>query len=564
MAIKEHWRKKADNLKINPRDFFKTFRPFLSTKGHKGDIEIHLRTDGDVVEKDQSRVADLFADYFAIIADGIGGDKSKLDSPEDFQDHPSVAAIANNIRNKQQYDIEPISNAHVERTLEKLNERKATGYDGISPKIMKIGAAQLSSSLAILFNLCINNRKWPSQWKRGEWIPTFKRDDAQAINNYRPITVLPCVDKVFEQLLGKQISDKFESQLADCQSAYRKYRSCETTLVGLVEDWKKSKDEGMSVGILSTDMSKAFDSVHQPLLLSKLKFVGILSTDMSKAFDSVHQPLLLSKLKSYGFNDSFVNMLNSYHSDRYNRVRLGSSVSSGWKSVVRGCPQGSSLGPRIWNIFQNDLVYNIDANISMYADDHQIYQTGKGISIVHTKLEESASSATDWYENNLLEGNLKKYQTMFIQNKYGHKEQFCCTEHNTNLNLNGKIIRTSDSLKILGVTIDNKLNFNEHINDVCNKASQRVGVIMRLRNLIPTTAKLVLLKSAILPYLTYCRLVWHFCTASDTRRLERIQEIGLRAVYKDTKSSYHQLLNRANFPTLLNRRLQDLVIHATV
>ena len=78
--------------------------------------------------------------------------------------------------------------------------------------------------------------------------------------------------------------------------------------------------------------------------------IGILSTDMSKAFDLVHRPLLLSKLKSYGFNDSFVNMLNSYLSDRYNRVRLGSSVTSGWKSVVRGCPQGSSLGPLIWNM----------------------------------------------------------------------------------------------------------------------------------------------------------------------------------------------------------------------
>ena len=247
-------------------------------------------------------------------------------------------------------------------------------------------------------------------------------------------------------------------------------------------------------------------------------------------FSSVHRPLLLSKLKSYGFNNSFVNMLNSYLSHRYNGVSLGSSVTSCWKSVVRGCPQGSSLGPLIWNIFQNDLVYNIDANISMYADDHQIYQIGKGISTVHTKLEESASSATDWYENNLLEGNLKKYQTMFIQNKYGHKkEQFSRTEYNTNLNLNGKIIRTSDSLKILGVTIDNKLNFNEHINDVCNKASQRVGVIMRLRNLIPTTAKLVLFKSAILPYLTYCHIVWHFCRASDTRRLKesRNEDLGL-------------------------------------
>lgn len=127
LAIKEHWRKKADDLKKNPRDFFKTFRPFLSTKGHKGEIEIHLRTDGDVVEKDQSRVADVFADYFATIADGIGGDKSKLDSPEDFQDHPSVAAIANNIKTKQQYDIEPISNAHVERALKSLTKERQRG-----------------------------------------------------------------------------------------------------------------------------------------------------------------------------------------------------------------------------------------------------------------------------------------------------------------------------------------------------------------------------------------------------------------------------------------------------
>ena len=83
---------------------------------------------------------------------------------------------------------------------------------------------------------------------------------------------------------------------------------------------------------------------------------------------------------------------------------------------------------------------------------------------------------------------------------------------------------------------------------------------MRLRNLIPTTAKVVLLKSAILPYSTYCHLAWHFCRASDTHRLERIQQQGFRAMYKDTKSSYHQLLNRANLPTLLNRRLQDICV----
>ena len=96
--------------------------------------------------------------------------------------------------------------------------------------------------------------------------------------------------------------------------------------------------------------------------------------------------------------------------------------------------------------------------------------------------------------------------------------------------------------------------------NVCRKASQRIGVIMRLRNLIPTEAKLQLYKSAILPHLTYCHLVWHFCSASDTRKLERVQERGMRAIFRDKQSSYNQLLERAKLPTLHNRRLQDICI----
>ena len=115
----------------------------------------------------------------------------------------------------------------------------------------------------------------------------------------------------------------------------------------------------------------------------------------------------------------------------------------------------------------------------------------------------------------------------------------------TSITVNGKDIMESDNLELLGVTIDRGLNFNLHISNVCKKASQRIGVIMRLRNLIPTEAKLHLFKAAILPHLTYCHLVWHFCRASDTHRLERVQERGLRAVFKDKQSSYQQLLVKA-------------------
>ena len=94
----------------------------------------------------------------------------------------------------------------------------------------------------------------------------------------------------------------------------------------------------------------------------------------------------------------------------------------------------------------------------------------------------------------------------------------------TCITVNGNDIMESDNLKLLGVTIDCGLNFNLHISNVCKKASQRIGVIMKLRNLIPTEAKLHLYKAAILPHLTYCHLVRHFCGASDTCRLERVQE----------------------------------------
>ena len=358
--------------------------------------------------------------------------------------------------------------------LEKLDANKATGYDAIPIKMMKIGASELAHPLSVIFNACIEEGKWPTEWKKGEWTPDFKRGDRCMKENYRPVTVLSCVDKVFEKLLAKQITINFEECLADGLTAYRKNNSCETTLVSLVESWRLAMDNRQCTSILSTDMSKAFDSLHPPLMLSKLK--------------------------AYGFEDNAINLLRSYLCDRYNRVRMGSLTSS-FRCTSRGCPQGSALGPLLWNIFQNDMTYNITSPLTMYADDHQIYEIGTDLQSVTTKLKESAALATEWYDSNLLEGNLKKYQTMNIcssgTNQY----------HTDVINIKNTEISPSNSLTLLGVTIDDKLSFRDHITTVCKKASQRIGVIMRLKNLIPTKAKLQLYKAAILPHLIFCHLV---------------------------------------------------------
>ena len=151
---------------------------------------------------------------------------------------------------------------------------KSTGCDAIPPFVLKSGAKEITAPLTILYNKCINEGKWPHLWKKGEWTPVFKRNDPLAKENYRPITVLPAVDKVFEQLVAKQITEMFDKRLGHGLTAYRKIHSCETTLITLIEHWKLAIDNKQSIGILSTDMSKAFDSLHPALLLSKLRAYG--------------------------------------------------------------------------------------------------------------------------------------------------------------------------------------------------------------------------------------------------------------------------------------------------
>ena len=164
-----------------------------------------------------------------------------------------------------------------------------------------------------------------------------------------------------------------------------------------------------------------------------------------------------------------------------------------------------------------------------------IYKAGNQIKNIENELYMEAGIASDWYKENLLKPNYKKYQSMKLS---PHLLKLNASSHDDfALRIDDHEIASSDSLKILGVNFDNTIDFSKHISDICIKCSQKVGVIMRLRKLIPTTAKLQLYKSAILSHLTYCHLVWNFCKASDRKKLERVQEKALKAVF-NKKQSY--------------------------
>ena len=250
--------------------------------------EIKLNSNGTVVS-DQASVADTLACHFATLADSIGGDRAQQ-SEKQLCNHPSLARIRSHCQNKQAITIESTNTTQVLCTLESLKTNKATGNDAIPAKVMKLGAKELQG-------------KWPSEWKRGEWIPAFKKDDPFDKENYRPVTVLFAVHKVFEQLISKQIISQFEICPSDCITDTANLIAARQRL----SHWWKLVRDG-----------------HQ--------CIAILSTDMSKAFDSLHQPLMLNKLRAYGFAENTVNLLRSYLFNRLNRIRLGSLTSS-WQQT---------------------------------------------------------------------------------------------------------------------------------------------------------------------------------------------------------------------------------------
>ena len=198
-----------------------------------------------------------------------------------------------------------------------------------------------------------------------------------------------------------------------------------------------------------------------------------------------------------------------------------------------------------------DLTYDIGVNLNMYADNHQFYSMSSDIEVVNDNLTQSAIDASECYTSNFLQGNLDEYRILLLGSKL---------DNNINIVMDDKAVTSTDCLKLLGVSVDRHLRFDEHISKIYKKSSQRVGVLIRLRNLITTSTKLQLFKAAALPYLTYSHLVWHFCRASDSRKLERVQERALRAIYCDRSSSYDKLLSVADLCTLRNRRLQDMAI----
>jgi len=258
-------------------------------------------------------------------------------------------------------------------------------------------------------------------------------------------------------------------------------------------------------------------------LCNKLCCIG-LYIDLSKAFDTLNHSVLLSKLYHYGVRGTSLKWFESYLNDRLQFTYH--LTDSGFMKVLCGVPQGSILGPLLFILFINDLV-NTSQNHQMilFADDTSILYTGKNMDSLISEINNSLRSLSDWFAANKLSLNIDK--TNFI---IFHKARQTIPDLNYKIQIAGKEIKKVDSVKFLGVHLDDCLNWKTHLKLKATQIAKVNGILCKLKHQLPFSALKTIYNSLVLPHLSYAVISWGNVDSSELKRLEILQKKSIRII----------------------------------
>lgn len=229
-------------------------------------------------------------------------------------------------------------------------------------------------------------------------------------------------------------------------------------------------------------------------------------------------------------------------------MRVNASFSS-WSEILYGVPQGSILGPPLYNIYSNDLFMFLMSDIANYADDNSPFSCANTIPSVISQLENDAVTLLNWIKINGLKANPDKFHLLLSD-----------TNSEFSVKVDNFDIQNSRSEKLLGIHIDNKLTFDEHVSKICTTATQKLHALSRVSNFMTMKQRQITMKAFVLSQFGYCPLVWMFHSRKLNNRINRIHERALRIVYRDNASSFDDLLSEDESFTIHERNIQTLAI----
>ena len=387
----------------------------------------------------------------------------------------------------------------VNKVITNLDSSKASGPDCIPVVVLKNCEPELSYILAKLFNKCLKESCFPDCWKVSSVVPVFKNvGERSTAKNYRPISLLSVVSKVFEKLVNDRIVDHLEKcgLFSDFQYGFRSSRSTADLLT-----------------VVSDRIARAFN---------RSGATRAAALDISKAFDRVWHAGLLHKLKSYGISGQIFGLISSFLSNRRLRVVLDGKSSQEYP-VNAGVPQGSILGPTLFLLYIKDLLDDVICNIAIYADDTTLYSKCNQASDLWqqlelaSELESDLRDTVDWGRKWLVDFNARKTQLVsFDRSK------------NTgaiDVKMDGSVLQDKTSFKMLGLTFSSKLDWGSYIVSIAKTASKKIGALIRSMKFLSPEVALYLYKSTIRP----CH-VWAGAPSCYLELLDKLQKRICRTV----------------------------------
>ena len=492
LAKKSYYNYCFQKYKNDMRNTWSTINSILNRTKKKRNFPDSFNINGDFVS-DKVNIANQFNIFFTNIGPKLAS-KIKYSGNGTFRDYLNTPT-------QQRFAFQHITDDYIAKIIDSLKPKSSCGFDGLSTKLLKLIKSDICKPINLILNQSINTGIFPDYLKIAKVIPIHKKDDDTLFDNYRPISILPAISKIFERVMFNQLHEYFKLHKLyyDSQYGFREQHSTELASLELIDRLLMEMDKG-----------------ETPLNIYM---------DLSKAFDTLDHNILLEKLLYYGIQGSALELFKSYFKNRKQFVEL-EDTKSNLTEITTGVPQGSILGPLLFIIYINDLTSASTLfKPIIYADDTTLFTTLTTMEnsnltrdLSHN-INNELTKVCEWLQINKLSLNAKKTKFMVF-----HKPQKKIII--PTLEINGNKLDSVDEFCFLGIVFDKHLSWNNHVGKISCKISQTTGVINKLKHFLPSNILQTIYNSLILPHLNYGILAW----GHKNDRLFKLQKRVIRII----------------------------------
>ena len=415
-----------------------------------------------------------------------------------------------------------------------ININKASCVEHLSSQILRDAFLAVPEKMVQLFNLSFEIAEIPKSWKISKVTPIPKAGSSNDVGNLRPVSLLPLMSKLFEKIAHNRIYDYCERNdiLDQRQGGFRpKHSTCRTT------------------AFFINDIYTAMNN-NEILIATYI--------DAMKAFDTVNHKILLKKAGKYGITGQVLAWLSNYLSERY-QCTLANNIISDRQLITCGVPQGSVCGPLLFLIYINDLSGILKScKVSLYADDTVIYLAHKDIQDALVLLQNDLNLLIEWCTDNKVTINSKKtkYCIYGMRSNVKHSKS-----QDTELSLNNNRLDRVSSYKYLGFILDEHLNFNKHVLEMCNLVNHKLYLLSRIRKYLTTEACITIFKTMVLSVIEYGDTIYSGTSLRNLDKIDKLFHRGLRiCIVTEIAHNKNDLQRECRISSLTKRRDLHLLL----